>query len=198
MNAAHALLGLMLSRWIHIGTLVVRYPGGQRTTYGNGSSPRAGLAINTGDAARRLALNPSLALGECYMDGEIHPLDCSLHELLDLIFLNAGSKQHRVEPCLETVRWLGRRLAQLNSLQRSRRNVAHHYDLDGRLYSRLLDDDRQYSCAYFPQGDETLAEAQPLKKRHTAAKLHLHRPDLEVLDIGSGWGGMALYLAREH
>ena len=73
--------------------------------------------------------------------------------------------------------------------------MAHHYDLNGRLYSLFLDRDRQYSCAYFPRGDETLEEAQIAKKRHIAAKLCLDRPDLTVLDIGSGWGGLALTLA---
>ncbi len=93
---------------------------------------------------------------------------------------------------------LTRRLAQFNPASRSRRNVAHHYDLNGRLYSLFLDRDRQYSCAYFLRGDETLEEAQAAKKRHIAAKLCLDRPDLEVLDIGSGWGGMALTLARDY
>jgi len=79
-----------------------------------------------------------------------------------------------------------------------KRQVAHHYDLNGRLYSLFLDRDRQYSCAWFPRGDETLEEAQLAKKRHIAAKLCLDRPDLRVLDIGSGWGGMALTLAREY
>jgi cyclopropane-fatty-acyl-phospholipid synthase len=76
--------------------------------------------------------------------------------------------------------------------------VAHHYDLSGRLYSLFLDRDRQYSCAYFPRGDETLEEAQIAKKRHIAAKLCLDRPDVTVLDIGSGWGGLALTLARDY
>ena len=75
---------------------------------------------------------------------------------------------------------------------------AHHYDLNGRLYSLLLDRDRQYSCAYFPRGDETLDEAQAAKKRHIASKLLLDRPGLQVLDIGCGWGGMALTLARDY
>lgn len=198
MRATQALLRSLLSRWVHIGTLQVRYPSGSLETYGNGSSPRAGLSISTAGALRRLALNPALALGECYMDGDIQPLDCSLHELLDLLFQNAGSRQHPVERWMESLRWLTRRLTQLNSRSRSRRNVAHHYDLDARLYSRLLDEDRQYSCAYFPKGDESLAQAQRLKKRHIAAKLQLDRADLEILDIGCGWGGMALYLAREH
>lgn len=81
---------------------------------------------------------------------------------------------------------------------RSRRNVAHHYDLDDRLYSVMLDHDRQYSCAYFPDGDETLEDAQLKKKIHIASKLMLDRPGLEVVDIGCGWGGMALFLAREY
>jgi cyclopropane-fatty-acyl-phospholipid synthase len=94
-----------------------------------------------------------------------------------------------------------RRIDQRNAVARARRNVAHHYDLNGRLYSLFLDRDRQYSCAYFPTGTETLEEAQALKKRHIAAKLKLDRPGgaepLEVLDIGSGWGGMAITLARD-
>src|SRR4029077_1817383 len=93
---------------------------------------------------------------------------------------------------------LTRVIAQFNPAPRARRNVAHHYDPNGRLYSLFLDRDRQYSCAYFPRGDETLEEAQIAKKRHIAAKLKLDRPDLEVLDIGCGWGGMALTLARDY
>ena len=87
---------------------------------------------------------------------------------------------------------------QHNPARRAQRNVAHHYDLNGRLYSLFLDRDRQYSCAYFPNGDETLDEAQAAKKYHIAAKLCLDRPGLEVLDIGSGWGGLALTLARDY
>lgn len=198
MKATQKLLDFMLSRWVHLGTLTVRYPGGSQRSYGGEPSPRAGLAINTTKAVRRLATNPALALGECYTAGDIEPLDCTLHDLLDLIFLNSGSKEHPVEHWMERLRWAARRLAQLNTASRSQRNVAHHYDLDSRLYSLLLDDDRQYSCAYFPRGDESLAEAQRLKKGHIAAKLHLNRDGLEVLDIGCGWGGMALHLARHH
>jgi cyclopropane-fatty-acyl-phospholipid synthase len=91
-----------------------------------------------------------------------------------------------------------RRLRQISSTVRARRNVAHHYDLNGRLYSLFLDRDRQYSCAYFRTGNETLEEAQTAKKHHIAAKLKLDRPGLSVLDIGCGWGGMALTLARDY
>jgi cyclopropane-fatty-acyl-phospholipid synthase len=93
---------------------------------------------------------------------------------------------------------LKRHLDQYNPAARAQKNVAHHYDLNGRLYSLFLDRDRQYSCAYFPRGDETLEAAQLAKKRHIAAKLCLDRPDLRVLDIGCGWGGLALTLARDH
>src|SRR5207237_6167548 len=93
------------------------------------------------------------------------------------------------------VRYCLRRLAQFNAPMRARRNVAHHYDLDGRLYSLFLDADRQYSCAYFEHPEQSLDDAQLAKKRHLAAKL-LVRPDTRVLDIGSGWGGLGLYLAE--
>lgn len=198
MNPVHHLLDWMLSRWLHVGTLTVRYPNGTQKHYGSGQAPCAGLAIRTNAVSRHLAVNPALALGEGYMDGLLEPLHCTLYQLLDLLCINSASREHPVERWMERTRWLARRWQQMNSAAQSRRNVAHHYDLDGRLYGLLLDDDRQYSCAYFPRGDETLAEAQKMKKRHIAAKLHLNRADLEVLDIGCGWGGMALHLAREH
>ena len=93
------------------------------------------------------------------------------------------------------LRYLMRRLSQFNPRGRSRANVAHHYDLDARLYSLFLDSDRQYSCGYFEAANATLDDAQLAKKRHLAAKL-LASPGQRVLDIGCGWGGLALYLAR--
>ena len=198
MRTSQALLDFMLSRWVRIGTLTVRYPDGSLRVHGSGDAPHAGLTICNARAERQLATNPALALGECYMNGELVPLDCTLHQLLDLIFLNCDGNEHPIERWHARLRWIARRWNQMNSVSRSRRNIAHHYDLDGRLYALLLDADQQYSCAYFPRGDETLAEAQRLKKRHLASKLHLTRDGLEVLDIGCGWGGMALYLAREH
>jgi cyclopropane-fatty-acyl-phospholipid synthase len=147
----------------------------------------------------RLCTNPSMAFGEGYMDGGIVPLNCTLYDLTDVLALNLmEGGGHPAENLMIWVRWVRRRLDQLNLTGRSRRNVAHHYDLNGRLYALFLDRDRQYSCAFFPTGQETLEEAQLLKKRHIAAKLKLDRPDMEVLDIGCGWGGMALHLAREH
>ena len=191
------LLRFALRRLIHTGTLTVRLPGGATERFGEGS-PEAGFAITDRRTLRRLGTNPVLAFGEGYMDGTIRPLDCSLFALLDLLTRNMnGEGSHPGEMVQEWLRRAKRRLDQLNPAGRARRNVAHHYDLNGRLYSLFLDRDRQYSCAYFPTGRETLDEAQALKKRHIAAKLKLDRPGLEVLDIGSGWGGLALTLARD-
>jgi cyclopropane-fatty-acyl-phospholipid synthase len=192
------LLEAALSRLIKIGTLSVRFPDGTSHTFGTGGEPRAAIAIKTERAKRRLLLNPALALGELYMDGEVEPGPRGLFQTLDFLAMNSmEGGSHPLDKFMEKVRWFRRNLDQLNFTGRSKRNVAHHYDLDGRLYSLMLDEDRQYSCAYFPEGDETLEEAQLKKKRHIASKLRLDRPGLEVLDIGCGWGGMALYLARE-
>ncbi|HWX50448.1 MAG TPA: cyclopropane-fatty-acyl-phospholipid synthase family protein [Roseomonas sp.] len=189
----------ILSRMIRRGTLTVRFPNGATRTYRGTDGPTAGFELRTARAERRLLTNPGLAFGEGYMDGEIAPLPgSSLFEVMDLLVVNWMEQGHAGERIMEKVRWLRRRVDQLNPAGRARRNVAHHYDLNGRLYALFLDRDRQYSCAYFPTGNETLEEAQLLKKRHIAAKLRLDRPDLHVLDIGCGWGGMALHLAREH
>lgn len=192
------LLEAALTRLIKIGTLTVRFPDGSSRTFGTGSEPRASIVLRTNRAKRRLLLNPALALGELYMDGEVEPGPRGLFQTLDFLALNSmEGGSHPLDKFMEKVRWFRRNLDQLNFAGRSKKNVAHHYDLDGRLYSLMLDEDRQYSCAYFPEGDETLEEAQLKKKRHIASKLMLDRPGLEVLDIGCGWGGMALYLAKE-
>lgn len=188
----------ILTGLIHHGRLTVRYPSGQERQYGDGVGPEAGMVLHTRRAERRMVLNPALACGELYMDGELEPLGCSLYDLLDLLVTNLWSGgRHPMEALNAWLRQFRRRLDQLNPAPRAKQNVAHHYDLNGRLYALFLDRDRQYSCAYFPTGEETLEEAQAAKKRHIAAKLRLDRPDLEVLDIGCGWGGMAITLARD-
>jgi cyclopropane-fatty-acyl-phospholipid synthase len=187
-----------LARLIKIGTLTVFFPDGSQRRYGTGGDPQVALTIRTARAKRRLFFNPGLALGEAYMDGDFEPVSGDLFAILDFLAMNSmDGGQHPMDKLMEKVRWFRRRLDQFNPADRSKRNVAHHYDLDARLYSLILDEDQQYSCAYFPHGDETLEEAQLKKKRHIAAKLKLDCPDLEVVDIGSGWGGMALYLAQE-
>ncbi|MFH5924301.1 class I SAM-dependent methyltransferase [Roseomonas xinghualingensis] len=195
------LLDSILSRLIRCGTLKIRYPDGtSRSFNGSQPGPSAALALTNHEITRRLVWNPSLGFGEGYMDGSVEPIDGStIHDVLDVLLLNmASGGSHPAMKINEGFRWAGRRLLDLNTARRSRRNVAHHYDLNGTLYSLFLDADRQYSCAYFPTGKETLEEAQALKKRHLASKLKLDRPDLEVLDIGSGWGGLAITLARDY
>jgi cyclopropane-fatty-acyl-phospholipid synthase len=192
------LFHLALSRLVRRGTLTVRFPDGTERHYGDGGAPTAGFHITTPRMLRRLALNPGLAFGEGYMAGEVVPTGCSIFDVLALLTHNvAQGGTHPVEHLRERLRRATRVLAQINPAGRSRRNVAHHYDLDGRLYAMFLDADRQYSCAYFRTGTESLEQAQAAKKRHIAAKLLLDRPGLEVLDIGSGWGGMAITLARD-
>ena len=148
----------------------------------------------------RLMTDPTLAFGEGWMDGRITLLDgSSLTGVLDVIYGSAkAGGTNALWRSLRAARQATRGLRQFNPRPLARRNVARHYDLNGRLYSLFLDRDRQYSCAYFPTGAETLDEAQAAKKRLIAAKLVLDRPGLTVLDIGCGWGGLALTLARDY
>ena len=178
------LLDRFLTGSIREGRFRVIWPDGSESLYGDGTNPAAGIKILDAATLRRLVLNPGLALGEGYMDGGVIPLDSSIHDVLIILLGNIG--RHPM-PTLEWNERLGlllRPILQANNAVRSKNNVAHHYDLNGQLYSLFLDRDRQYSCAYFPRGDESLEEAQTAKKRHIAAKLLLNRPDLTVLDIG--------------
>lgn len=195
-----SILDAILRRFITVGRLTVRWPDGALHSYAGTDGPVASVRIADSRTMRRLLFTPSLAAGECYMDGGLIPDGCGIYDVLDVLMSNSWRNpgNHPLLGLRDAVQRVTRRLEQFNPASRSRRNVAHHYDLNGRLYSLFLDRDRQYSCAYFPRGDETLEEAQAAKKRHIAAKLHLDRPDLEVLDIGSGWGGLALTLARDY
>jgi cyclopropane-fatty-acyl-phospholipid synthase len=191
----------LLKRFVTVGRLEVEWPGGRNDVYGGTRpGPDARVRIRNWRTLWRLLVNPALTVGECYMDGGLEPVDSTIYEVLDVLMANraAGGEQMRWLAWHERLGTWTRRIAQFNPAARAQRNVAHHYDLNGRLYSLFLDRDRQYSCAYFPTGKETLEEAQIAKKRHIAAKLRLDRPDLEVLDIGCGWGGMALTLARDY
>jgi cyclopropane-fatty-acyl-phospholipid synthase len=195
------LLDRILRQFIVVGRLSVRWPDGSTTVYeGERPGTSASMGIRDAQTLRRIAFNPTLAVGEAYMDGRLEPIDCTVYDVLDVLMGNLGAEgsDHVFVRLREAWALLTRRIAQFNPAKISQRNVAHHYDLNGRLYSLFLDRDRQYSCAYFPRGDETLEEAQIAKKRHIAAKLKLDRPGLTVLDIGCGWGGMALTLARDY
>jgi cyclopropane-fatty-acyl-phospholipid synthase len=181
------------------GSLTLRYPDGSETVFSGQPGPARAFEIKTWAAARRILINPNLAFGEAYVDGSLVPLGCTVYDLLDtLLAARRRGGLGTIVGLRESLDRIGKRWTQLNPARRALRNVAHHYDLNGTLYSLLLDHDRQYSCAYFRDGDETLDEAQVAKKRHIASKLLLTRPGLRVLDIGCGWGGMALTLAKDY
>jgi cyclopropane-fatty-acyl-phospholipid synthase len=186
----------VLASFVRRGNLRVTTAGGRTFTLGDGSGAPIAVRFTSRAAQLGLLLDPELKLGEAYMDGSLVVEQGSIADLLDVAF-----SQDRLGgyPPWARPRWLARylwrRLQQFNRRDRSRKNVAHHYDLDGRLYSLFLDADRQYSCAYFETPDLSLDDAQLAKKRHLAAKL-LMRPGTRVLDVGSGWGGLGLYLAE--
>ncbi|WNK01261.1 cyclopropane-fatty-acyl-phospholipid synthase family protein [Thalassospiraceae bacterium LMO-JJ14] len=145
----------------------------------------------------KLFVNPNLYLGEAYMNGTFTVEDGDIYDFLEFAMRNMEiSGEHPVMHWISMADSLFRRAQQYNPAWRARQNVAHHYDLSGQLYDLFLDRDRQYSCAYFINPDDDLETAQANKKRHIAAKLLLE-PGMEVLDIGCGWGGLALYLAEE-
>jgi cyclopropane-fatty-acyl-phospholipid synthase len=190
------LFDTFLRRLIRVGRLTVVDASGRPRHFGPGGGPVVRVRLRDARTERRLLLNPELYLGEAYMDGALVIEEGSLDELLVLCTSNAAALERHPVGVLQ--RWLGgvaRFAHQYNPLHRARKNVAHHYDLSGRLYELFLDGDLQYSCAYFPNGNETLEKAQQCKKAHIASKLLLE-PGMKVLDIGSGWGGLALYLAR--
>jgi cyclopropane-fatty-acyl-phospholipid synthase len=179
------------------GSLVLIQHDGSRMTFGRGS-PTVAIKLHDRRSLWELALNPELKFGELYMDGRLTAEQGDIADVLDLLMTNlASARPGGMFSLLGRGRRLLRRLAQRNHAARAKRNVAHHYDLSGMLYDLFLDSDRQYSCAYFSEPGESLEEAQIGKKRHIAAKLNLDKPGLKVLDIGSGWGGLALDLARD-
>jgi cyclopropane-fatty-acyl-phospholipid synthase len=186
-------LHAFFDRVIRTGTVVVKTARGSFQV-GDGTGNPICIRLHDRRAVLQLMTDPSSAMGDLYMDGRLTIEQGSIYDLLALAWLNLG----RAEPpgpakALAAVRHAKRYVSQLNGLRRAKSNVAHHYDLDHRLYSLFLDGDWQYSCAYFQYLNQNLDAAQQAKKRHIAAKLWL-KPGSRVLDIGSGWGGLALYL----
>src|SRR3954464_7300875 len=188
------LLGYFLKQFIRRGWMTFTTASGAKFTCGDGTGEPVCVRFLTTDAERRVLLNPELALGEVYMEGTFVIENGSLADALTIL-LNQPEILPRWAKLQWWLRYLVRHAQQFNPRPRSRNNVARHYDLDGRLYSLFLDADKQYSCAYFEGPDATLDNAQLAKKRHLAAKLLIRRGD-RVLDIGSGWGGLSLYLAE--
>jgi len=192
-----SLIARMLSRLAVEPRIDVVFPDGTLQSIGHGAVPRLRMRIVDAPTELKLALNPELALGEAVMDGRVVVEQGSLYDLLDALV----AAVHKARPkgwgkTLEGLRTAMRRFRQNNTPALAKRNVAHHYDLKSDFFRLFLDDDMQYSCAYFAQPHMTLAEAQLAKKRHIMGKLDL-RPGLRVLDIGCGWGGMALSIASE-
>ncbi len=190
------LLVKALEALIKTGALSVIDAGGRRHEI-SGTADGLSATVRLHDRAlqRRLLFDPYLGVGEAYMDGRLTVEEGTLGDFLEILAMNEEASDGFVFRLND---WIGRRLRfiqQQNAARRSRRNVAHHYDLSDTLYDLFLDRDRQYSCAYFGSDDDTLEQAQENKKRHIAAKLLLE-PGQKVLDVGSGWGGLALYLAR--
>lgn len=187
----------VISRVVRRGNLTVTFASGRRATFGDGSGQALAMRFTSPEWQRQVGLDPELKLGEAYMEGGLVIEQGDLAEVLALLMAQVGLAMPSASAkLLMKLRFLFRRLAQFNPRERSQKNVAHHYDLDGRLYALFLDADRQYSCAYFERPDQSLDDAQLAKKRHIAAKLLFDKPDLTALDIGCGWGGMGLYLAE--
>lgn len=206
-----SLLARLLDGRIHQGRLTIIDRRGQTHGFGTPAPgwPDITLRLNAANAERRILLNPRLGLGEAYMDGSVSVDGDDIMGLVELVRRNnpweKGGEIGDPSTLKRVAAHLARPLRQINGLARSRANVAHHYDLSNDFYRLWLDGDMQYSCAYWPDADleaggapataMTLDQAQLAKKAHIAAKLAL-RPGQRVLDIGCGWGGMALYLHR--
>jgi cyclopropane-fatty-acyl-phospholipid synthase len=187
----------VIAKLVRRGTLKVSTGQGRSFIVGDGSGEPVEISFQGPGTLLTVMANPELKLGEAYMDGSMRLQRGSIADLLELILSQPSPNPPLgVTLLINAFHFLFRRIAQFNPRGRARRNVAHHYDLDGRLYSLFLDSDLQYSCAYFERADISLDDAQLAKKRRIAAKLLADRPGLSVLDIGSGWGGLALYLAE--
>ncbi len=194
------LLNAMMTQFVKTGQLTIIDVDGNRHIYGPGGegTPSATIRLTDKRLYRQLFLNPELKAGEAYMDGTLICEDGGIRGLLNVFANNReGLRGHPLQKALKG--WLKkiRKWHQRNKTTASRKNVQHHYDLSNEFYRLFLDEDLQYSCAYWPSLDISLEDAQRAKKAHIAAKLNL-KPGMKVLDIGCGWGGMAIYLAETY
>ncbi len=191
------ILSRLLTQMVKTGTLRVIDANGRLHTFAGAPGPKVTIKLHDKALHTSLYLNPELVLGEAYMDGTLTIEEGNLSDLFEIMALNERHAQSDLLFALrDRISRIFRRWQQYNPIHLSQKNVAHHYDLPDRLYDLFLDDDRQYSCAYFKNSNDNLSTAQMAKQRHLAAKLLL-KPGQKVLDIGSGWGGLALYLAKE-
>ena len=196
-----ALIDRFLARSVKRGQLTVTHADGSTSIFGSPDPDFPSVALRFADrgVAGRIVRHPALGAAEAFMDGS---LIIDQGDIRDLVKLLKGNNQWGsgggLKPALpiKLLKQVVHRVDRVNMARRSKRNVAHHYDLSDRLYDLFLDADRQYSCAYFTDPANSLEQAQSDKKAHIAAKLAL-KPGMKVLDIGCGWGGMALYLHQK-
>ena len=187
----------MLTRLVQSGSLRVIFPDGSDRVFGPGGDLSATVHIHDEDVVRGICMKPDLTLGEAYMDERLTIENDDIDGLIRLVLRNRynNTLPAWVRLVKKSQLVLGR-FIQRNTPESARANVAHHYDLSNDLYRLFLDEDMQYSCAYFADPGMSLDEAQRAKKAHIAAKLRIE-PGMRVLDIGCGWGGMAMTLARD-
>ena len=189
------LLNSMMAQFVKVGQLTIIDADGNEHVHGPGGHPEATIRITDKALYKSLFLNPELRAGEAYMDGTLICED-GIRSLLEVFAYNRqGLRGHPLQKALKGYLKKIRRWHQRNKTSASKKNVQHHYDLSNDFYRLFLDEDLQYSCAYWPSLDISLEEAQRLKKAHIAAKLNI-KSGMNILDIGCGWGGMAIYLAQ--
>lgn len=190
------LLTKLARQIVEHGQLTIEFANGDKLNVGDGSGQPIVVRFKDRRAPLDLVLNPELALGELFMDGRFEMIQGSIYDFLSLVASNAlRRKPPAFMKWLRTLRDTKDLLLLRNGKSRSLENAAHHYNIDRRLYELFLDEDMQYTCAYFEHPGATLQEAQLAKKRHVAAKAMIE-PGHRALDIGCGWGGLAIYLAR--
>ncbi|MDP6342512.1 MAG: cyclopropane-fatty-acyl-phospholipid synthase family protein, partial [Alphaproteobacteria bacterium] len=188
-------LSHMMKSFVRVGTLRVIDANGREHVFAGTPGPEVTMRLSDPSLYRKLVFNPELAAGEAYMDGRLSFEDSSLRDFLTLFSLNRLSLgSYPLQRLLRHISRQFKRFQQANPVGQARHNVAHHYDLGNDFYRLFLDRDMQYSCAYFLDDGDSLETAQRNKLRLLAAKLELS-PGQRVLDIGCGWGGLALYLA---
>ncbi len=193
------LWSVLLNYLVKSGELVVIDAKGIIHSYGMvGQTPKSVIKLHDVKLHKRLFFYPELYLGEAYMDGTLTIEEGSLEDFMTLLATNFSvSKPTVFEKIAEKLSPITQRILQHNPLGRAQKNVAPHYDISDAVYEMMLDKDMHYSCAYFTDENNSLDHAQQDKLKHIAAKLQL-KPGMKVLDIGSGWGGMAMHLARNY
>ena len=188
-------LSNMLKSFVRVGSLTVIDAKGHSHVFAGEPGLSVTMRLSDPSLYRKLFFNPELHAGEAYMDGRLSFEDSTLRDFLTLFSTNRlALGSYPLQQVLRRISRLLRGFQQANPTAKARQNVAHHYDLGNDFYRLFLDDDLQYSCGYFQTDDDTLEAAQRNKERLLAAKLQL-QPGQKILDIGCGWGGMALYLA---